>query len=109
MYMQSTFKKNGKRWGKKFKDDRDWSKYNEELVIRGEFYLDLSFRDEWFSELGKMNDSKRGGQFLFPESFVKWLTVWKQLVDYRGLEGISRRLNQLGLIPRHPDHTMKGK
>ena len=30
MYMQSTFKKNGKRWGKKFKDDRDWSKYNED-------------------------------------------------------------------------------
>ena len=94
-----------REWGKKFIDRRNWREYNEQLVIRGEFYLDLSFRDEWFMELGKMNDSKRGGQFKFPKSLMKWLVVWKQMVDYRGLEGITRKISQLGLIPEHPDYT----
>jgi hypothetical protein len=34
---------NNKRWKKHHKDNRDWSKYNDELVVRGEFYLDLGF------------------------------------------------------------------
>ena len=33
----------GKRWGKKREDKRDWKKYNEELVVRGEFLLDLDW------------------------------------------------------------------
>lgn len=94
-----------REWGKEFNDKRDWKEYNEQLVVRGEFYLDLDFRNGWNDELVNVNMSKRGGQFLFPDSFVKWLTVWKQLVDYRGLEGISRKLHQLGLIPRYPDYT----
>ena len=93
------------RWGSKFVDKRDWKKYNEQLVIRGEFYLDLTFREEWFMELEKLNHSKKGGQFKFPGSLMKWLTVWKQLVDYRGLEGITRKLHQIGLIPGYPDYT----
>ena len=93
------------RWGSKFVDKRDWKKYNEELVIRGEFYLDLTFREEWFMELERLNHSKKGGRFKFPGSLMKWLTVWKQLVDYRGLEGITRKLHQIGLIPGYPDYT----
>ena len=31
----------GKRWGKPFKDSRNWPEYNEELVARGEFLLDF--------------------------------------------------------------------
>ena len=94
-----------REWGNEFKDKRKWSEYNEKLVVRGEFYLDLDFRSGWKVELETVNASKKGGQFLFPWSFVKWLTVWKQLVDYRGLEGISRKMQQLGLIPRYPDYT----
>ncbi|MEM4089719.1 MAG: hypothetical protein QXQ46_03050 [Thermoplasmatales archaeon] len=48
---------------------------------------------------------QRGGQFKLPESFVKWFTVWKQMVDYRELEGIGRKLQQLGLISEYPDYT----
>ena len=103
--MQSTFKKNGKRWGKKFKDDRDWSKYNEELVIRGEFYLDLDFVENWGDELEAMNRNKRGGQYKFPRSLMKWFMVWKQLLDYRGLEGIARKMSYLNLIPDFPDFS----
>ena len=102
--MQSTHEQKG-RWGRKFTDRRDWRRYNEELVVRGEFYLDLTFREEWFRELERLNHSKRGGQFLFPESLMRWLVVWKQLVDYRGLEGVTRKLHQIGLIPVYPDYT----
>jgi hypothetical protein len=95
-------KKFGKR---KYKDNRDWVKTNEQYVIRGTFYLDLSFKDKWDKELEKMNKGKKGGQYKFPDSFVFWLAVWHQLVDYRGLEGISRKLQQLGFIPYFEDYT----
>ena len=70
--MQSTDHNTGKRWGKEFKDRRDWGKYNEELVIREYFYLDLSFRERWNKELGEMNNGKREGRFMFPNSLMKW-------------------------------------
>lgn len=84
---------------------RDWKKYNEELVVRGEFYLDLGFVKNWKKELKKMNDRKRGGQYKFPESFIRWETVWKQWVDYRGLEGIARSFARCGFIPEYNDYT----
>ena len=30
---------------------RDWRAYNEELVVRGEFYLDFGFVTNWNREL----------------------------------------------------------
>ena len=94
------------RWGKKkFEDTRNWIKMNEMYVVRGEFYLDFEFVKEWNKELKSMNKGKVGAPFLFPESFIRWLTVWHQFVDYRGLEGISRSITKLGLIPRYEDYT----
>ena len=49
-----------KRWGKKFKDKRDWKKVNEMYIVRGEFLLDLDFVKSWDKELKEMNDGKRG-------------------------------------------------
>ncbi len=93
------------RWGKPHPDRRDWPAYNEALVVRGEFYLDLTPFRAWGTELAPMNRGKRGGQYRVPESFVRWLVVWKQWVDYRGLEGLTRKLVELGLIPHAPDYT----
>jgi hypothetical protein len=93
------------RWGKPHQDHRDWPTYNESLVLRGEFYLDLRPLRHWEQELASMNQGKRGGQYQVPESFVRWLVIWKQLVDYRGLEGITRRMVKLGLIAHAPDYT----
>ena len=93
------------RWGRGFKERRDGGQYNEELVIRGEFYLDLGFVENWCDELEAMNRNKKGGQYKFPSSIMKWFIVWKQLVDYRGLEGIARKLSYLGLIPKFPDFS----
>ena len=93
------------RWGKQFIDRRDWKQYNEELVIRGEFYLDLGFMEDWYLELEKMNRGKRGGQYKFPDSLMKWFLLWKQLLDYRGLEGIMRRMFLMHIIPEYPDFS----
>lgn len=32
-----------KRWGKKRKYERDWKTYNEQLIKRGEFYINPAF------------------------------------------------------------------
>ncbi|MGI0053020.1 MAG: IS5/IS1182 family transposase, partial [Thermoplasmata archaeon] len=72
------------RRGKPYRDHRDWPTCNGSLVVRGEFYLDLGSFRTWDQELATMNRGKRGGQFRIPESFVRWLVIWKQLVDYRG-------------------------
>jgi hypothetical protein len=93
------------RWGKPFQDHRNWPEYNESLVVRGEFYLDLGFLGTWDRELQAMNQGKRGGQYRIPDSFVRWLVIWKQLIDYRGLEGVTRKLAELHLIPAAPDYT----
>lgn len=93
------------RWGKKYIDKRDWQKYNEELVVRGEFYLDLEHVGSWEDELEEMNKDKRGKPFEFPESLIKLQATWHQLVDYRGVEGITRKLADYGLIPQFNDFS----
>ncbi len=52
-----------------------------------------------------MNKGKIGKPFIFPDSFMNWQAVWHQLVDYRGLEGIARRLSKIGIIPKYDDYT----
>ena len=93
------------RWGKTYKDKRNWKEYNEELVIRGTFFFDFDFVDQWDSELEKMNLGKRGSPFLFPESFMQFMMIWHQYLDYRGLEGMARSLVNRGIIPEYGDYT----
>ncbi|MGI0128659.1 MAG: IS5 family transposase [Thermoplasmata archaeon] len=94
-----------RRWGRSRPDHRDWPTYNEQLVVRGEFFLDLGPFRQWKEELARLNRGKRGGQWRFPPSFVRWLVIWKQFLDYRSLEGLTRRLSALGLIPDAADYT----
>jgi hypothetical protein len=75
-----------RRWGKPHADRCDWPTYNEQLVVRGDFFLDRSPFEHWAGELAKMNRAKsggrkRGGRYRLPESFVRWLVIWKQLLD----------------------------
>lgn len=93
------------RWGKKKRYDRDWTGYNEELVVRGIFYLDFGYVKHWTKELEKMNLGKKGHPFEYPESFMRHMAVWHQLVDYRGLEGIARSFVDIGVIPSASDYT----
>ncbi len=77
----------------------------EELVIRGTFLFDLDFARQWDHELVRMNMGKRCSPYLFPESFMRFMMIWKQHLDYRGLEGIARSMKDSGLIPQYGDYT----
>lgn len=93
------------RWGKKFVDKRDWKRYNEELVVRGEFYLDMNWVKNWDKELEKMNKDKRGAPYEFPESLIRLQGVWHQWIDYRGVEGVTRKLAEYNLVPNYNDFS----
>jgi hypothetical protein len=41
-----------------------WSSYNESLVRRGEVILDFDVIDSWDSELKRMNNGKKGAQYM---------------------------------------------
>lgn len=93
------------RWGKKFEDKREWKVENEKYVVRGEFLLDLDFVKSWDKELEEMNRGKKGAPFQFPESFIELLGVWNQWVSTRGLQGITRRFQMYGLVPKEADYS----
>lgn len=93
------------RWGKKFVDKRDWIQYNEELVVRGEFLLDMKWVGCWNNELAAMNKGKRGKPYEFPESLIKIQGVWHQWIDYRGIEGLTRKMAEHGIMPMHNDFS----
>ncbi len=95
----------GVRWGKKRVDLRDWTKYSEELVIRGEFLLDCEWVQSWPEELVEMNSRKRGRPFKFPESLIKQQAVWNQWVGVRGVEGITRKLVEFAKLPEFNDYS----
>jgi len=66
---------NKKRWGKKYKDKRDWPIYNQQLIKRGEFYINPKFLSTWKQELRDMNKGKEGASFLYPYSMIEFLGI----------------------------------
>lgn len=94
-----------KRWGKEFEDKRDWKIENEKYVVRGEFLLDLDWVENWDKELEEMNDGKKGAPFQFPESFIELLGVWSQWLSTRGLQGVTRRFQKYGLVPKEANYS----
>jgi len=82
------------RWGKKFKDKRNWKIYHEELIIRGEFYFDFEFLDNWDKELGQMNKNKVGHPYEYPNSLFEYLSPMYIFLDSRKLEGALRKLSR---------------
>ncbi|PIN87952.1 IS5/IS1182 family transposase [Candidatus Woesearchaeota archaeon CG10_big_fil_rev_8_21_14_0_10_32_24] len=86
------------RWGKKFEDTRDWKVYHEELIIRGEFFFDFDFLENWDDELVQMNKDKVGRPYEYPDSLFVWLSPMHNFLDSRKLEGALRKLSYY--IPR---------
>jgi len=99
------YKKNGKRWGSKFIDKRNWSECNEELVVRGEFLLDINWITSWDKELAEMNKGKKGAPYEFPESLIKLQAVWNQWVGVRQVEGMTRDLVKFSGLPDYDDYS----
>lgn len=54
------------RWEKPYQDHRDGPSYNDSLVVRGEFFLDLGPFQTWDQELAAMNRGKRGASTASP-------------------------------------------
>jgi len=91
------------RWGKRYRDTRDWKQYNRRLVTRGEFYVNPRFLDEWLPEIRVMNRRKVGQPYTYPRSLILFLAVlWSKGFDLRALQGIvqvlSRRLGPFPVI-----------
>ena len=92
-----------KRWGKKWKDNRDWKAYNEQLVKRGEFYINPRFLETWLKEVQEMNHGKVGQPYMYPTSLIEFVGVLKakgfSLRDLQGVvQALSKRFNNFPVI-----------
>ncbi len=95
-----------KRWGDSFFDRRNWPVINEQLVKRGEFFIDLNPIEHWQEELTAMNFGKRGAPFLFPNSLIELQAVWHaKNIPCRMIEGITRKLCEFGKVPEYNDYS----
>jgi len=74
---------------------RNWKKYNEELVMRGYFYINPAFLETWNDEIKQMNAGKIGQPYLYPKSMMETLAVLHcKSFDYRALEGLMIGLSK---------------
>jgi len=104
--MTNLKKKFKKRWGRKFKDNRDWKTYNHQLVKRGEFLLDLEWVKEWNYELEAMNDGKVGKPYKFPNSMIRLQGVWHAMeIPYRMIQGITMKLAEIADLPQYNHYS----
>jgi len=85
---------------------RNWNKYNESLIRRGEILLDFDAIDNWDIELEKMNKNKEGRKFVYPDSFIKLLAYMRAYfhLPYRQTEGVVRE-HATTTLPSIPDYS----
>jgi len=104
--MTNLEKKLKKRWGREFKDKRDWEAVNGQLVRRGEVLLAFDFVKGWNKELEKMNTGKVGAPYIFPNSLIQLQALWHALqLPYRMIEGMTCELAKLGHLPDYNDYS----
>jgi len=81
---------------RKYVDNRNWKEYNEDLVLRGVYYINPQFLYTWNDEIKQMNTGKVGEPYLYPESMIKFLAVLHcKGNDFRTLEGMMRGLRDI--------------
>jgi len=86
--------------------DIDWPSYNEKLVKRGEFYLDVRFVRTWHKELAAMNAKKRGRPYEYPKGLMDFSSIAYSFLGlpYRQMEGFLRKLGSFLNFPA-PSYT----
>jgi hypothetical protein len=86
---------------------RNWPKYNESLVKRGELYLTFTFLDNWDKDLEKINRGKLGRKFESPSSFIQFLMMVHVIFNlpYRQIEGFLRKLSDIVPQIKPADYT----
>ncbi|MBS3075830.1 transposase [Candidatus Pacearchaeota archaeon] len=81
---------------RKYIDNRNWKAYNEELVLRGVYYINPEFLYLWNDEIKKMNAGKIGEPYLYPDSMIRFLAVLHcKGNDFRTLEGMMRGIRDI--------------
>ncbi|MDG7016701.1 MAG: IS5 family transposase [Nitrososphaerota archaeon] len=87
--------------------ERDWHRYNEALVRRGELNLDSSVMEEWSRELKKANKGKVGEPYRYPESYIRFLAFVRLLFHqpYRQTEGFVHSLSRFVEGLKAPDYS----
>lgn len=81
---------------KRYADKRNWKKYNQELVMRGYFYINPAFLETWNKEIKQMNAGKTGNPYLYPKSMIEFLgSLHCKSFDYRALCGLMRALSEM--------------
>ena len=85
------------RWGKPYRDTRDWREYNEQLVKRETLYLSLEFVEQWDQLVGDLNRGKRGHPFHYPGQFIAWMACVHSIfqMPYRQMEGFTIALSKV--------------
>lgn len=84
---------------------RNWKFINEAGVVRGEFFLELDWVQNWHLELEEMNKGKIGTPYKFPESMIQLQAFWHNFFAYRSVEGITRKLVVLSKLPKHNNYS----
>lgn len=87
---------------------RDWKRYNEELVRRGELLFDPDFLSGWRKELKKSNEGKEGARYRYPACLMSMLAaIHVYLLPYRQLEGFVRIFAEHVEVmnEKRPDYT----
>jgi len=86
----------------------DWRKTDERLIRRGELILELSFVENYQTELDAMNHGKEGRPYKLTLTYIQFLTAFRILysVRYRQLEGFTRALHKL--VPQLPPGDYSG-
>ena len=71
---------------------RNWKKYNQSLVRRGEIMLSFDAMEQWSAELKEMNQGKEGHRFAYPETFMEALGCCHLYLHlpYRQTEGLIK-------------------
>jgi len=95
------------RWGKPYRDTRDWREYNEQLVKRGTLYLSLEFVEQWDQLVGHLNKGKRGHPFIYPGQFIQWMACIHSIfqMPYRQMEGFTIALSKVLPSLQSADYT----
>jgi hypothetical protein len=88
---------------------RNWPEYNQNLIKRGEIYLDEEVLKNTEKELRKMNKRKEGHPYQYPNSFIKILGIIKVKfrLPYRMTIGLVNSLARFLMSEKEiPDYTI---
>ncbi len=93
------------KMGKTSQGSKELEEMQRGACGKGRDTIRHGFAVQWDLELKEMIHGKRGARYRFPNSFMMLMLMWKQLPDYRSLEGMARSMVKKRLIPCYGDFS----